>query len=62
VLGIVSEVVFVRQDFFYTLFGAQRSSDSEGGKKIKITFYFLTICSLSKMGQLKYLVRKKVKK
>jgi hypothetical protein len=28
---------------------------SEGGKKIKIKFYFLTIYSLSKMGKLKYL-------
>jgi hypothetical protein len=26
-----------------------------GWKKIKIKFYFLTICSLSKMGKLKYL-------
>jgi hypothetical protein len=28
-----------------------------GWEKIKIKFYFLTICSLSKMGKLKYLNR-----
>jgi hypothetical protein len=41
--GRLDSVVFIRRDFFYTLFSTRILKDqSEGGKKIKIKFYLLT--------------------
>jgi hypothetical protein len=46
----------VRRDFFYTLVSALEFLKifRGGWEKIKIQFNFLPICSLSKMGKLKY--------
>jgi hypothetical protein len=53
-MSISDQAVQVRRDFFIPCLAHSNfeSSSEEGGKKIKIKCYFLTICSLSKMGEL----------